>query len=192
MLGFAGMGAVFAGGAYVVYSRRPKAGTLTIDNAEVTDRVFMDIEIGGKPIGRLRIGLFGKAVPLTAANFRELCAGHRSRIGSPSGPMKLTTYAGSTFHRVRATRTRSNCPAPVACCSAELRSAAQVIPGFMLQGGDMTLHNGMGGRSIYHRAHPRGFPDENFEIQHGGLGTVSMVWNKTPGARGLAYSYAYC
>ena len=47
----------------------------------------------------------------------------------------------------------------------------RVIPGFMCQGGDITQHNGRGGRSIYGNR----FDDENFELKHTGPGIVSMA-----------------
>lgn len=59
----------------------------------ITDKVSFDIEIGGKGIGRLVLGLFGKSCPKTVKNFVSLAEGYEFKDG-PLG------YKNSKFHRV--------------------------------------------------------------------------------------------
>nr|CDS31429.1 peptidyl prolyl cis trans isomerase B [Hymenolepis microstoma] len=60
---------------------------------KVTEKVYFDITIGGKPEGRIVIGLFGKTVPRTVANFKAFAVGHE-KDGKTYG------FANSIFHRV--------------------------------------------------------------------------------------------
>ena len=85
----------------------------------ITHKTFFDIEIDGKPEGRIVFGMFGDTVPLTVDNFVKLCTGEMGE-GKSGKPLH---YKGSAFHRI--------------------------ITGFMAQGGDFTLGDGRGGESIY-------------------------------------------
>eukprot|EP00746_Dinoflagellata_sp_MGD_P112285 gnl/MRDRNA2_/MRDRNA2_49291_c0_seq1.p1 gnl/MRDRNA2_/MRDRNA2_49291_c0~~gnl/MRDRNA2_/MRDRNA2_49291_c0_seq1.p1 ORF type:complete len:234 (-),score=38.28 gnl/MRDRNA2_/MRDRNA2_49291_c0_seq1:1-702(-) len=99
---------------------------------DVTQKTFFDIEIDGKPAGRIVFGLFGHALPRTTDNFL-----HLSKCDT-AGPMDSVDrsrlcYTGSPFHRI--------------------------IPGFMIQGGDFTNGDGTGGMSIYgQKFADEGFP----------------------------------
>ncbi|NXS38870.1 PPIE isomerase, partial [Pomatostomus ruficeps] len=57
--------------------------------SRVNPQVYMEIKIGNKPAGRLRILLRSDVVPMTAENFRCLCT-HEKGFG----------FKGSSFHRI--------------------------------------------------------------------------------------------
>ena len=110
---------------------------------EVTHQVYLDIEIDGLAAGRIVIGLFGLATPVTVENFRALCTCENKEPGEKFG--KPLCYKDTFFHRI--------------------------IPGFIVQGGDTTHFNGVGGESIYGGY----FEDENFALPHSIRGYISMA-----------------
>jgi peptidylprolyl isomerase len=114
--------------------------------------VFFDIEIDQVQAGRIVMSLYSEALPKTCENFRALCTGEKG-IGKSGVPLH---YKGSIFHRV--------------------------IPNFMLQGGDMTRHNGTGGESIYGNR----FNDEGFPYKHDKPYKLSMA-NAGPNTNGSQF-----
>ncbi|KAG0581530.1 hypothetical protein KC19_4G258900 [Ceratodon purpureus] len=82
-------------------------------------KVFFDIEIKRKFVGRIVMELFADTVPVTAENFRLLCTGEK-KVGKLG---RNLWFRGSDFYRI--------------------------IPEFMCQGGDFTQGNGKGGESIW-------------------------------------------
>ena len=116
-----------------------------ISSQKITSKVFFDITIGGEKTGRIIFGLFGKVVPKTAENFRALCTGENGKAQHTGFGRIPLHYKNSHFHRI--------------------------LPGFMIQGGDFTKHNGTGGESIYGKK----FNDENFDLKHTEVGLLSMA-----------------
>ncbi|KAL6854345.1 hypothetical protein ACP4OV_019248 [Aristida adscensionis] len=58
-------------------------------------KVYLDLTVGGEPVGRVVIELYADKLPKTAENFRRLCTGETS---GRSG--RKLHYKGTPFHRV--------------------------------------------------------------------------------------------
>ena len=65
--------------------------------ATVTKKAYLDIQIGGKAVGRIVIGLFGDVVPKTAKNFEQICDGSAGFSYAKWTPIH---YKGWPFHRI--------------------------------------------------------------------------------------------
>ena len=104
---------------------------LSAPQAKITDVVWMDVSVkgAGGPTARIELGLYGGECPRTVANFVAL-AGEGVEVDVPNEGKRRKGFKGTPFHRV--------------------------IPGFMMQGGDITQGNGFGGYSLYGDK----FPDE--------------------------------
>ena len=83
-------------------------------------KVFLEITIGSRQIGKIVLELFNDLTPKTADNFKALCTGEK---GYSSKGNKKLHYLSSKFHRV--------------------------IDDFMIQGGDIVNADGSGSLSIY-------------------------------------------
>lgn len=104
--------------------------------------VYLDIAINSTPMGRIEFELFNDITPRTAENFRALCTGER---GENYRTKRRLWYKDNTFHKI--------------------------IPGQLIQAGDITTGDGSGGDSIFYGQ----FKDENFIVKHTVPGLLSMA-----------------
>ncbi|KAF7307849.1 Peptidyl-prolyl cis-trans isomerase [Mycena kentingensis (nom. inval.)] len=123
--------------------------------------VFMDINIGETPAGRLKMELFSDIVPKTAENFRQLCTGEYRVNSRPQG------YKNATFHRMFV---HLHTPGLYDADDSECPS------------GDFLKGDGTGSFSIYGDK----FPDENFQEKHTDAGLLSMA-NSGPNTNGCQF-----
>ncbi|KAK7496426.1 hypothetical protein BaRGS_00012348 [Batillaria attramentaria] len=114
---------------------------------------YFDVTIGGEDVGRIVFELFTDILPKTSENFRCLCTGEK---GTGSSEKVVLHYKGCTFHRI--------------------------VKNFIVQGGDFTDGNGVGGESIYGKR----FDDEGFTVKHDKAGLLSMA-NCGPNGNGSQF-----
>ena len=69
----------------------PPTIDVTAAPPKVTSKCFLDVSIGGSPVGRIEVDLFGEIAPKAAENFRALATGEKG-FG----------YAGTSFYKVLA------------------------------------------------------------------------------------------
>lgn len=79
----------FFGDSNVNVSSTPAA--LGKSQANITNLVYFDVEIGGEMVGRIEMGLYGEAAPRTCENFRVLCTAEQG---------KKLSYEDTPFHRI--------------------------------------------------------------------------------------------
>ena len=62
------------------------------DEALVTEKVYLDLSMGGEYAGRIEIGLFGATSPKTVRNFVGL-ANHEVRLQPQSSMFRVSAFA---------------------------------------------------------------------------------------------------
>lgn len=147
--------------------------------------VFMDVVVEGDALGRVFIELFRDLVPKSTEHFRSLCTGERggcrgghrnsSNYGDPHrgtriGPFPESSgcgnsYQGVPFHRI--------------------------IPGFIVQGGDITTKDGRNNTSLFEYNFPSDFAD--IQKMKGTSQTtlspqIEKVYTHVPGTVALAHN----
>ncbi|CAN6833847.1 unnamed protein product [Brassica oleracea] len=94
--------------------------SLECSPGKANPKVFFDMAVRGKAVGRIVMELFADTTPRTAENFRALCTGEKG-MGKKGKPLH---YKGSIIHHM--------------------------CPDYMIGGGDFTdERKGCGGESIY-------------------------------------------
>ena len=138
----------------LVKVKKPKGGRYTVNTAKgnlgwANPRVFMDFAVGDgeaveqqRPIGRVTFELFRTEVPKTVENFRALCTGEVGAIGDERASFLHSEDAGAGA----AKSAHSGAGRPLHYKGSHVH---RILPGFLVQAGDITRGTGAGGWSIY-------------------------------------------
>ncbi|KAL3931219.1 MAG: hypothetical protein SGPRY_001215 [Prymnesium sp.] len=129
-------------------------------------KVWMDISIEARHVGRIVFELFEDRAPKTAENFRALCTGEKG-ISKISG--RPLHYRGCCFHR--AVNVDDGPVELLRECADGTGRNLEIWKGMFIHGGDIINNDGSGGESIYGEF----FDDEECELRHTDPGLVSMA-----------------
>ena len=66
---------ILSSASFVAASAGPASAASEELESEVTSKVFFDFAVDGQPVGRVVVGVFGKANPIAAARFATLAKG---------------------------------------------------------------------------------------------------------------------
>lgn len=101
------------------------ASFMPYDPISTNPLVFLEVTGDHKALGRVTIELFADIVPHSAENVRSLCTGERGLVRwvPKRGGVCPLFYKGVPFHRI--------------------------IPGFIIQGGDILHRDGRGNESVF-------------------------------------------
>ncbi|CEM12875.1 unnamed protein product [Vitrella brassicaformis CCMP3155] len=83
---------VVVGPTYLFVNRQKSVKRQQFYYESVTEKVYLDLAIGNRYIGRILIGLYGNQVPLTCENFVQLIKGYK--VGD-----KIIGYRNTLFYR---------------------------------------------------------------------------------------------
>jgi len=170
-----------------IFSVPPNTPSINFLNCPLRAKTaYPNSEVEGMPRsgGRIILGLFGQIAPKTVENFRALCACDKGK-GKMSG--KQLCYKGSRIHRISEllyyANRRHKCPFPIFILTETFDPFhALTVPNFMIQGGDITHGNGVGGESIYGGT----FDDEIFHLNYSKRMLLSMA-NHGPNTNGSQF-----
>lgn len=86
---------------------RIRGALAAASDPEITQKVYFDLAISGKPSGRIVMGLYGKDVPKTAANFAALGTHHTMLSANilhaePGCTSATNIQSASDFHNKQA------------------------------------------------------------------------------------------
>jgi cyclophilin family peptidyl-prolyl cis-trans isomerase len=165
---------------------KPKGGRYKVNTAKgnlgwANPRVFFDFAVGDgehpeqqRPLGRVVFELFRNEVPRTVENFRALCTGEKGMIGdgeSGGGGGGFGGGGGSGSGSGAAAAAASGAGRPLHYKNSHVH---RILPGFLVQAGDITRGTGAGGWSIYGES----FAPENLhgnKHTHVGPGMLGMA-----------------
>lgn len=147
--------------------------------------VFMDVVVEGDVLGRVFIELFRDLVPKSTEHFRSLCTGERG--GSRGGHHNSSNYGDPH----RGTYVDAFPESSGSGNSYQGVPFHRIIPGFVVQGGDIATKDGRSNTSLFEYNFPSDFADiqrMRGSSQSSSSSQIEKVYTHIPGTVALAHN----